>query len=132
MEYSKYTEEIRFLKDALKEAIEALREALSERSGLSPFPLYSTRQVAQAFGVSRHTVRDWFHTGLLKGRYHRLSGRACRLVFSQIDLLGFMDEHFVKPEDFSAKATDPRSSKAERLKRMFKMNKIYSRRRQRD
>jgi hypothetical protein len=121
------TGEIQLLKSVIRETIaKATSEATSDRS---LFPLYTTKQAARIFHVSEWTVRSWHKQGLLEGRYQILSGRACRLIFTNRAMADFFDRHFPLPEDFMAKETDPRSTEAVRLQRMFAMRKLYTRRR---
>jgi len=99
----------------------------------SIFPLRTIRQVAKTFNVSHHTVRGWTRRGLLHSHYQILSGRSCRLIFTNSELLNFFDENFPSPEDFGDHPCNPRKgSKASRLiEKMFRMNRLYARQRRR-
>jgi len=132
VEVSGNTIEIEILKKAITDAIHyGLAQEVT--GGRSIFPLRTVPQVAKIFNVSHHTVRGWTRRGLLHGRYQVLSGRSCRLVFSNCELERFFDENFPSPEDLGDHPCSPRKgSKAARLvAAMFKMNALYSRTRQR-
>lgn len=120
------------VQEAVKEAIgEVFKEFPPNPTGASSiFPLRTARQVAMIFNVTHWTVRNWCKQGILSGRYQILSGRACRLVFTNRDLLRFFDENFPSPEDLGHPCS-PRSSKAALVEKMFRMNRLYARRRQR-
>jgi hypothetical protein len=120
--------EIEVLKKIIRETItKVLYEAFNDRS---LFPARTTKQAAKIFGVSPWTIRSWHKQGLLKGRYQILSGRACRLMFSNRDLVEFWDQYFPsRPEDWSMSPNDPRTSKAEQLQRMLSSRKVFARRR---
>ena len=77
----------------LKRALqEVLRYGCAQESTCaSPFPLYTTKAVARLFAVSQFTVRAWARQGLLHPRLHRISGRSVRFVFTNSDLLRFLD-----------------------------------------
>ena len=132
MKYQGDSEQIEVLKQAVKEALGyGLGQEVT--GGRSIFPLRTVQQVARIFNVSHYTVRAWHRRGLLRGRYQVLSGRSCRLVFSNSELERFFDENFPSPEDIRGHPCGPRKgSKAARLvAAMFKMNALYSRTRQR-
>jgi len=131
VEVSGYTKEIEILKEAVTKAIH-YGFAQEVTGGRSPFPLRTITQVAKIFNVSHHTVRGWTRRGLLRGRYQVLSGRNWRLVFSNCELERFFDENFPSPEDIGDHPCSPRKgSKAARLvEKMFRMNRLYARRRQ--
>ena len=132
MQHEADTSEIELLKKAI---IEAITNTLGQDliGDCSPFPLRTLRQVARIFNVSHHTVRGWTRRGLLHSHYQILSGRSCRLVFANNDLLNFFDENFPSAEDIRDHPCDPRrgSKSARLIAAMFKMNALYSRRRQR-
>ena len=130
--YMQDTEELGQLCQAVKAAVrEALAESSSAHTGESIFPLYVVREAAQAFKVKDCTVRDWHKKGLLHGHYQVLSGRSCRLVFTNRDLLMFFSENFPTTQDLFDHPNSPRSSKARLIEKMFRMNRLYSRKRQR-
>lgn len=135
MKYGTNTNEIEALiKSAVRESLkETLRELGLGQGENSMFPLRSCKEVAKVFNVSDHTVKDWHRKGVLRGHYQVLSGRACRLIFTNRDLLRFFDENFPALEDLGDHPCSPRpGSKASRLiEKMFAMNRLYARRRQR-
>lgn len=121
---------------------QAVRVTLAELGYTSPqdlkeahsiFPLRTVQQVAKIFNVSSSTVKNWHRKGLLRGNYQILSGRSCRLVFSNCELERFFDENFPSPEDIGDHPCSPRKgSKSSRLiEKMFKMNALYARKRRR-
>ena len=135
MEYSGNTNELEAL---IKQAVIG---TLAELGYTSPqdlkeayplFPLRTVRQVGKIFFVSSSTVKNWHRKGLLRGNYQILSGRSCRLIFSNCELERFFEENFPSLEDLSDNPCNPRrGSKAARLiTAMFRMNALYSRRRQ--
>ena len=125
------TAEIQVLKEAVKESV---REATGYTLGravtsASPFPLYTTKAVGRLFGVSVHSVRNWVKQGLLHPRLHRISGRSVRFLFTNSDLLKFLDENFPTKEDL-AHPCDPRSPKGALVEKLLRMTNLYKRRRQ--
>ncbi len=136
MKYPGDTKEIELLKRALKESLkETLREVLREflltpTSEASPFPLYTVKQVARTFGVSGFTVRAWARQGELHPRFQALSGRTYRLIFTTPDLLAFFERNFPSEADL-AHPCHPRSRKGALIEKIFAMNKLFARRRQR-
>jgi hypothetical protein len=123
------TFEIEALKNIIRETItKVLYEVSNDRS---LFPLYTVKSTARIFHVSEWTVRSWHKNGLLEGRYQVLSGRVCRLIFTNRDLVNFWDNHFPRPEDFTAKPNDPRSTHAAQIQRLFAFGELYKRRRTR-
>jgi hypothetical protein len=95
------------------------------------FPVRTTRQVADVFNVTRHTVLAWHKAGLLEGNYQLVSGYVCRLVFTNRALVQFFDKNFPSLADLSVSPFHPKSSRAQRIKKMLAMKKVYNRRRQR-
>ncbi len=92
------TADIEIIKEVVRQVLPyTLNQDLT--GGRSPFPLRTVQQVARIFNVSHHTVRGWTRRGLLRGRYQVLSGRSCRLVFSNCEHERFFDENFPSPED---------------------------------
>lgn len=133
--YHGNTEEITVLKQAAKEGVwEALRDLTigqaQSLTGTNPFPLRTAREVAGIFKVSIHAVRVWVRRGELHPRYQVLSGRSCRLIFTTPDLLAFFDRNFPSEADL-AHPCHPRSRKAALVEKMFRMNRLYARRRAR-
>ena len=139
MESGAETRQIESLKAALKESVKETVNEIFRGGGQGVtderpiFPLYTCREVGRVFKVSPRTVKDWHRRGLLRGRYQVLSGRSCRLIFANNDLLNFFDENFPSLDDLGDHPCSPRrGSKAARLvAAMFKMNALYARRRQR-
>jgi MerR family regulatory protein len=122
-EYNMDTEEIEVLKRIIRETVaQTITETTLDRS---LFPLWSTRDVARLCQVSVYTVRDWHRKGLLPARYHRLSGRCVRLVFTNRSLVEFLYRFF---PDFS-QPHDPRSSHSARMQSMVNFQSLYHRRR---
>jgi len=128
VEYSGDTEQIDLLKRALQEVLGY--GCAQESTCASPFPLYTTKAVARLFAVSQFTVRAWARQGLLHPRLHRISGRSVRFVFTNSDLLRFLDENFPSKEDL-AHPCDPRSHKGALIEKLLRMTNLYKRRRQR-
>jgi len=118
------TPEIETLKHAVKEAV---MEAMAERNPL--FPLSTVLEVATFFRVSPSTVLSWHKQGLLKGHYQILSGTNCRIVFTGRALVEFFDENFPSVADLSSTPFHPKSSRAQRIKKMLSMRRVYNRRR---
>lgn len=119
------TEQLQMLKAIVKEAV---TEVLNGR--VAPvFPLQTAAQVGRLFYVSRHTVMSWHKQGLLEGHYQILSGRAFRLMFTQRALFKFFDENFPSDADLSQTPFHPKSSRAQRIKQLLAMQKLYGRRR---
>src|SRR5215831_1672374 len=119
--------EIEALKNIIRETItKVLYEVSNDRS---LFPLYTVKGAARIFHVSEWTVRSWHKNGLLEGRYQVLSGRVCRLIFTNRDLVDFWDRHFPRPEDLDSENNDPRSTHAAQIQRLLAYRKIYARRR---
>jgi len=75
------------------------------------------------------SVRDWYRKRELRGYYQVLSGRSCRLVFTNRDVLDFFARNFPSAEDLFDHPNGPRSSKAKLIQKMFRMNRLYARRR---
>jgi hypothetical protein len=132
------TVELEVLNHTVKEAVwEALRDPErglgQDLTAQSIFPLYNAVQAAKVFNVRPCTVRDWHRKGMLRGRYQVISGRSCRLLFSNRDLIQFFNDNFPAPEDLGDHPCNPRKgSKAARLiEKMFAMNRLYARRCQR-
>ena len=123
------TEQIDLLKRLIRETITKVLSALADERSL--FPLYTTKQAARIFHVSEWTIRSWHTQGLLEGRYQVLSGRACRLIFSNRAIVDFYYQHFPLPEDFNTEPNDPRSTEAARIQRLLAVTKLYARRRPR-
>ncbi len=125
----------RVLKEIVKQTVE---EAISNTSrqdisgALSSFPLRTVKQLAKIFFVSSSTVKNWHRKGLLRGNYQIISGRSCRLVFSNCEVERFFTENFPSLEDISNHPCNPtKGSKAARLiEKMFRMNRLYARQRQ--
>jgi hypothetical protein len=98
-------------------------------SDYSVFPLADTRNVARLFNVSVWTVRAWAKQGLLEANYQLLSGRVVKLVFTNRALCKFFDENFPSAADLAMTDFHPKSSRAQRIKRLLTMKKLYTRRR---
>ena len=136
MQYTGKSEEIQALKEAVTEAVKAsVREAVGytlghEITSVSLFPLYTTKSVGRLFGVSQFTVRAWVRQGLLHPRLHRISGRSVRFLFTNSDLLKFLDENFPSKADLGHPC-DPRSRKGALVEQLLRMTNLYKRRRQR-
>ncbi len=132
MKYEGDTSEIELLKKAVREVL-SNTSALEVSNAPSYFPLRVVKQVAKIFFVSSSTVKNWHRKGLLRGNYQIISGRSCRLVFSNTEVERFFTENFPSREDLEDHPCSPRKgSKAARLiEKMFKMNALYSRTRQR-
>ncbi len=130
MNYLGNTEQIELLiKRVVAEAFAVLGYTSGQEStGVSPFPLYTTRQVAKIFHVCTFTVRDWHRQGLLHPRFHRISGRSVRFLFTNSDLLTFLDENFPSKADLGHPC-DPRSRKGAVVDKTIKMLALYARRR---
>jgi hypothetical protein len=94
------------------------------------FPLRDATTVGQLFGVSAWTVRDWHRQKLLLGRYQLVSGRVIKLVFSNRELCRFFDDNFPSLADLHESPFHPKSSRAQRIKKMLAMKRVYNRRRQ--
>ncbi len=135
MKYSGNTNELEAL---IKQSVIG---ALAELGYTSPqdfkgahplFPLRTVAQIAKIFNVSPFTVKVWHRKRLLRGNYQILSGRSCRLVFSNTEVERFFTENFPSPEDLADHPCSPRKgSKAARLiEKMFRMNRLYARQRQ--
>jgi len=133
--YKGDTKELEPLKLAVKESVKEVLNDLTLYGGqdltsISPFPLYTAKQVARLFGVTPFTVRSWARQGELHPRYQVLSGRACRLIFTTPDLLAFFNHNFPSEADL-AHPCHPRSRKGALIEKMLRMNRLYARRRQR-
>jgi len=119
------------IKRAVAEAFAALGYTPGqEATPVSLFPLYTTKSVGRLFDVSQFTVRAWARQGLLHPRLHRISGRSVRFLFTNSDLLKFLDENFPSKEDL-AHPCDPRSRKGALIEKTLRMEALYRRRRQR-
>ena len=125
------TAEIQILKEAVREAV---RYTLGQELTAAPslFPIRTAKQVANIFNVSPFTVKDWHKKRLLRGRYQVLSGRSCRFVFSNDELIRFFDANFPSAEDIRDHPSNPRrgSKSARLIEKMFRMNRLYARQRQ--
>jgi hypothetical protein len=101
---------------------------LESHADQSTFPLSTTAQVAKNFGVSVWTVRQWTKQGLLRGHYQILSGRTCRLVYTNKDLVKFFDENFPSDEEVRSPGR-PGNLKAIAVRKILAFNRLYHRRR---
>jgi len=126
------TEELGRICEAVKRAVlQALSEFRSAGTGKNIFPLYTTKDTSRIFKVCPSTVRTWVKLGELHPRYQALSGRACRMMFTEKDLLDFMERNLPSEADLSITSPfDPRTSKAKLVKKILMMNKLFPRRRQ--
>ena len=92
MESGAETRQIECLKAALKECVKETVGEIFRGGGQGVtderpiFPLYTCREVGRVFKVSPRTVKDWHRRGLLRGHYQILSGRSCRLLFTNNNL----------------------------------------------
>ena len=101
-------------------------------TGEKYFPLYTVKDVSRIFKVCPATVRGWSRMGELSGRYQPLSGRACRLMFTEGTLINSLERNLPSEADLSiTRPFDPRTSKAKLVKKILMMNKLFPRRRQR-
>ena len=122
-EYNMDRGEIEVLKRIIRETVaQSITETTLDQS---LFPLWTTRDVGRLCQVSAYTVRAWHKRGLLPARYHRLSGRCVRLVFTNRSLVEFLYRFF---PDFT-RPHDPSSSHAERMQSMMNFQSLYHRRR---
>ena len=135
MNYLGNTQNIELLiKRAVAEAFSGLGYTYGQEStGVTPFPLYTTKQLAKIFQVSTFTVRNWVKRGELHPHYQAMSGRCVRLIFTTPDLMDFFDRNFPSPKDISDHPSNPRrGSKATRLiEKILTMNRLYARKRRR-
>jgi hypothetical protein len=113
----------RTIRDAVKKYVSEIN------NDQALFPTRTAKQVASLFNVSAHTVHAWHKAGFLEGRYQILSGYAVRLIFTNRALCKFFDANFPSSADIFASDFHPKSSKAQRVKKMLSMKKIFSRRR---
>jgi len=127
------TEELGRICEAVKRAVlQALSQFCLAGTGEKTFPLYTTKDASRIFKVHPSTVRDWVKLGELHPRYQALSGRACRMMFTEGDLINFMERNLPNEADLSITSPfDPRTSKAKLVKKILMMNKLFPRRRQR-
>jgi len=128
------TKDIERLYQVVKAAVmEVLAQFCSAGTGKNTFPLYTTKDASRIFKVHPSTVRDWVKLGELHPRYQALSGRACRMMFTEGDLINFMERNLPSPEDLSITSPfDPRTSKAKLVKKILMMNKLFPKRRQKN
>ena len=126
------TQDIEKLHKVVQEAvIQAVSRLCLAPTGESILPLYTTRELSQAFKVKDCTIRAWHKKNGLVGHYQVLSGRSCRLVFTNRDVMEFFNRNFPNEQDLFDHPNSPRTSKARLIEKMFRMNKLYARRRQR-
>lgn len=127
------TNDIERLCKAVQEAVlQAVSRLCSASTGKNIFPLYTTKDVARTFQVCPATVGVWVKLGELHPRYQALSGRCVRMMFTEKDLLDFMERNLPSEADLSVTSPfDPRTSKAKLVKKILMMNKLFPRRRQR-
>jgi len=125
------TQDIEKLHKVVQEAvIQAVSRLCLAPTGESIFPLRTARELSQAFRVEPCTVRSWHKKGELRGHYQVLSGRSCRLVFTNRDVMEFFNRNFPSEEDLFDHPNSPRTSKARLIEKMFRMNRLYARTRQ--
>ena len=71
----------------------------------------------------------WRRDRLLKGRIHLQSGRNLRWVFTQKDVMDFLIANFPDPDTDFGSPYHPRSSKAARIEKVLKIQRVLGRER---
>ncbi len=90
---------------------------------------FSTKELAEAFFVTPRTVRRWVSTKLLEPRYRLRGGSSYELVFLNSEVSLFLDEYLPTGRylsDPTWSRTASRKKRADRLRRLMNMNRLYA------
>ncbi len=90
---------------------------------------FSTKELAEAFFVTPRTVRRWVSTKLLEPRYRLRGGSSYELVFLNSEVSRFLDEYLPSGKnliDPTWSKSRSRKERADRLRRLMNMNRLYA------
>ena len=90
---------------------------------------FTTKELAEAFFVTPRTIRRWVHAKLLESRYRLRGGSSYELVFLNSEVSRFLDEYLPTGRylsDPTWSRTASRKKRADRLRRLMNMNRLYA------